>query len=404
MSFYKIPLCLFLCFSSIPAKNTYIEKPESLMPSSLDIDLKTAPHKNQIPLYSYCAAAKINSLQNLKNQLIKSKNQWNKQYENLDNKGDAIESLLDSYRLKLSAELKKMQKNSGAVLDELKKESLADQYASLKADMDNLDKKKEHLLDQIHTANLKIETYEKEIESLSHIQKNLQIDFDRPSYFQKDAFFDSDHSIESNSSLPAFGGANTSSVRDLQACLAGAYDMDIEISKDFAFHVRGGVVSAGTWAYPGGGVHVGLDIAAGLYTPIVAVGNGIVLYANAPVDTNCGYVGNYVGYPGGGGNTICMLVNMESGLYAVSYFHMSTTQYVHAGQKVNKNDVIALSGNSGNSSGPHTHVEIFKLFVSYEEALSYFSATADFSWGCGWRDPGARSKYGMRIRPESVLL
>lgn len=199
-----------------------------------------------------------------------------------------------------------------------------------------------------------------------------------------------------------------------QACVAadvsgilGSDYSDIELnlsSSDFILPVDG-VVSAGTWAYPSGGMHLGLDLAASLYTPVKAPAAGIIVYASAPVDSNCGYLGNYCGWPYGGGNTIAMLCPIGDTVYAVTFAHLSNRFYVAAGQHVKQNDIIALSGNSGNSTGPHTHIEVFRLSVSLEQAISYFqSSGGDFAFGCGWSAGGTCSSIGCRIRPESVFL
>ena len=63
----------------------------------------------------------------------------------------------------------------------------------------------------------------------------------------------------------------------------------------------------------------------------------------------------------------------------------------------------ALPIYAGNSTGPHTHVEICELTMSLEEAVSYFLDTADFSFGTGWDTPGACSQMACRMRPEQLL-
>lgn len=208
------------------------------------------------------------------------------------------------------------------------------------------------------------------------------------------------------------GAANTGGARGKlsfhKACpaetihAADAQSPDVE-SGDFLLPVHG-TVSAGTWAYPGGAMHLGLDMAAPIGTPVQAPANGIVLYADTPAATNCGYLGNFIGWPYGSGNSISLLCAVNGNTYAISLFHLSNIFYVHAGQQVSQGDIIALSGNSGNSTGPHTHIEVFALSCSFEQAVSYFSAGADFAFGCGWEAPATCSSLGCRIRPESVFF
>lgn len=211
-----------------------------------------------------------------------------------------------------------------------------------------------------------------------------------------------DSMINGDKDLPVFGGYYTMNTDDLFACLAsGNYSID-SYSDSWIFPISSGNISAGTWAYPNGQRHLGLDVACSMYSSIQAPANGIILYANAPVDSNCGYLENWVGWPAGGGNTICMICAVNGELYAVTFAHLSSSIYVVAGQQVRQGDVLALSGNSGNSSGPHCHIEVFKLKDSLENVVSYFIEGADFSFGNGFNRAATCSGYACRIRPESI--
>ena len=150
-------------------------------------------------------------------------------------------------------------------------------------------------------------------------------------------------------------------------------------------------------------MHLGLDIAAGMYSELRAPANGLILYADAPVSDDNGYLGNWCGWPAGGGNTVCMVVMVNGKLYGVTFAHLSSNIYVYPGQQVHQGDLLALTGNSGNSTGPHTHVEVFEIHISLDELITYFSQTADFSFGCGWSAPGISGYARTRIRPESVF-
>ena len=87
------------------------------------------------------------------------------------------------------------------------------------------------------------------------------------------------------------------------------------------------------------GIHTGLDIANSRGTPIKAAASGVVTYS--------GYKGSY-GY---------MVVIAHANNVQTYYAHCSRL-YVNAGDSVNQGDVIAAVGNTGNSTGPHLHLEV----------------------------------------------
>ncbi len=88
-------------------------------------------------------------------------------------------------------------------------------------------------------------------------------------------------------------------------------------------------------------LHAAIDIA----TPI-----GTSVYSVAP-----GYVAKTIRSNTGGGNQI-IIHHLVNGKYYTSYYcHLSSIN-VTVGQIVTKDTVIALSGNTGNSTGPHLHL------------------------------------------------
>ncbi|NGN69783.1 M23 family metallopeptidase [Streptomyces sp. A7024] len=89
------------------------------------------------------------------------------------------------------------------------------------------------------------------------------------------------------------------------------------------------------WAHK----HSGQDFAVSTGTKVHAVHGGTVVEA---------------GWGGAYGNNI--VVKHSNGVYS-QYAHLSKFD-VKLGDKVKTNEVIALSGNTGNSSGPHLHFEI----------------------------------------------
>ena len=86
-------------------------------------------------------------------------------------------------------------------------------------------------------------------------------------------------------------------------------------------------------------LHRGVDIAVAQGTPIKAIHDGRVVSA--------GDAGSY---------GLCVVIEDEKG-YQSRYAHCSSLS-VSAGQEVKRGDVIAAVGSTGNSTGPHLHLEI----------------------------------------------
>lgn len=144
-------------------------------------------------------------------------------------------------------------------------------------------------------------------------------------------------------------------------------------------------VSAGTWYYPlefTNGIlqeHLGMDF--GTYQQVglnvVAPASGVVvaLYdgvANHPIGTNG--INSWTGYPSGGGNTLHMITKVNGVCYGISFYHLSPGMFnVRVGSVVDQGQVIAHTGHSGNTSGPHCHVEFTNLgAISIEEGVQMF--------------------------------
>ncbi|MFC0179656.1 murein DD-endopeptidase MepM [Thorsellia kenyensis] len=86
--------------------------------------------------------------------------------------------------------------------------------------------------------------------------------------------------------------------------------------------------------------HNGVDYAMPIGTPILAVGDGVVTHAKRE-----GAAGNYIAIK-------------HNGQYTTRYMHLKSL-HVKPGQKVKRGQKIGLSGNTGRSTGPHLHYEIW---------------------------------------------
>lgn len=98
-------------------------------------------------------------------------------------------------------------------------------------------------------------------------------------------------------------------------------------------------------------MHTGIDIACSRGTPVVAAQSGSVIYS---------------GWYGGYGKVIIM---DHGGGYSTLYAH-NDSLLVQVGDKVNKGDLIAKSGNTGYSTGPHLHFEV-RINGDYVDPIKY---------------------------------
>jgi murein DD-endopeptidase MepM/ murein hydrolase activator NlpD len=89
--------------------------------------------------------------------------------------------------------------------------------------------------------------------------------------------------------------------------------------------------------------HLGVDYGAPIGTPIRAVGDGVVTFAD---------------WSGGGGRVLKIRHNST---YQTAYKHLNGfAKGVHPGAKVQQGQVIAYVGNTGLSTGPHLHFEFYQ--------------------------------------------
>lgn len=99
--------------------------------------------------------------------------------------------------------------------------------------------------------------------------------------------------------------------------------------------------------------HSGVDFSASEGTGVHSTGDGIVAFS---------------GYEKGYGQKIT--INHGNG-YKTVYAHLSKS-LVRQGQEVTQGEIIALSGNTGDSTGPHLHYEIQKNNVTVNPTAYFF--------------------------------
>lgn len=101
-------------------------------------------------------------------------------------------------------------------------------------------------------------------------------------------------------------------------------------------------------------MHEGIDLVADVGTNVYATGDGTV---------------SYVGPRGGYGSVV--EINHGFG-YSTLYGHLSKP-LVREGQRVRRGQIIALTGDSGLSTGPHLHYEVLKNGVHVDPTAYFFT-------------------------------
>ncbi|MBO7697687.1 MAG: peptidoglycan DD-metalloendopeptidase family protein, partial [Erysipelotrichaceae bacterium] len=174
------------------------------------------------------------------------------------------------------------------------------------------------------------------------------------------------------------------SFNDLREALK---ETGVSVSSDyFTAPVHNSWISATVWNYDNnflsGTWHLGVDYAASRGTQIHAPAGGVIIRA----DGSCGDPGSLSSYCGawiaGGGNQVYLMCEVDGTVYGFIFFHL---QYVNVsyGDYVLQDDVIGTVGSSGKSTGPHCHIEMYRL--GRGELLDYLAMgwNATFSVGRG---------------------
>ena len=152
----------------------------------------------------------------------------------------------------------------------------------------------------------------------------------------------SDNEKELNAELEKLKKANDAITRELKAMENKYSDKIANLGGTGTLQrpVRSGVITA-TMYYSSGRYHGALDYGVPVGTEVYAAAEGVVLAANWS--------------NGGLGNYVCI---QHSGGLRTYYGHGNGTFYLKPGDVVKKGQLIMLSGNTGNSSGPHLHFEV----------------------------------------------
>ena len=156
------------------------------------------------------------------------------------------------------------------------------------------------------------------------------------------------------------------------------------------------------WRYDNGAAHTGLDHGAETGTSILAPANGVIVASyngcgtgawndkskcenglNAEACSSCGSSSSTIS---GGGNQVWMITSVNDEVYVLAFFHLEKGSPIAVGTIVDQGDEIGKVGSSGNSTGPHCHIEAYYLGKGdfNDIANDYMLREHSISWNCGW--------------------
>jgi len=230
------------------------------------------------------------------------------------------------------------------------------------------------LKEQLQLANIHVSGLEKKLAALNEDANGVRLMVDLPKIDEDvrragiggtDTRIDFSSSTDVNDLLNGLRSniTRTEKELELQAASYREVAMTFEKNKDRYRHLPAIKPMEGYYSRNGFGLrlhpilhiympHEGIDIANDVGTPVYATADGVVRFS-----------GRDAGYG--------ISVLLDHGYsYKTRYAHLSKS-LVREGQTVHRGDMIARSGNTGLSTGPHLHYEV-RLNGIPQEPLNYF--------------------------------
>lgn len=234
--------------------------------------------------------------------------------------------------------IKSVSRKDNQTLNELTKK-----MQEIEKDKASLQKKKVELEDN----KTKLESQKKELEQNISEVNSSKSELDSEMAKANEAMKNIDgqiseyrESMEDNSAEMAAIAAEIRKHQSSSSSSSGGSSSGSHGNGSLGYPTDSRTISAGFPTYSGGGWHGGIDFPVSSGSNVYAAASGTVIIAK---NLNYSY-GHY------------LVIDHGNGLSTL-YAH-NTTLYVGVGDHVNKGQVIAASGSTGNSTGPHCHFEV----------------------------------------------
>lgn len=214
-----------------------------------------------------------------------------------------------------------------AVLEKGEEKYYVSSYEECESIINNLKDKESNNIDDI-TYTIKYETELKEFTDTETAVAELYVEKPKPVV-----------QTPTTTRYAAVGSVNTSLNVDYSYASLGSVSLIHPVSGVISsrFGVRSSIRSS---------AHTGLDIATSKGTPIAAAASGTVTFA---------------GWKGAYGNLI--VITHTDGVQ--TYYGHCSALYVSAGTYVDQGEIIGAVGSTGNSTGPHLHLEVRVDGIAY---------------------------------------
>ena len=304
------------------------------------------------PTYSVSIAGKQVGYTENKSSLQKRINEYIKKGENSENSSVAFVQVNNLPEYKLCLLKKNIVTNDDEIYNQVKNEGITyyRYYAILENQEEKMYVKDFESAEQVvnglkekNSSNIEnisiLEKYEADVKELITSEEAISKLYVEPQKNVKVAKNTNTTTETSNKQkYSAIGSVNTATTTSLgKARLSISLIKPVSGTITSRFGVRSSIRSS---------AHTGLDIAIATGTPIKAAASGTVTFS--------GYKGSY-------GNMI--VISHGNGIQ--TYYGHCSKLYVSAGATVTQGQTIAAVGSTGNSTGPHLHLEIRINGVAY---------------------------------------